>query len=79
MGNGIKEPAGSHELKPVSLTELIHQYVSVAIETAVHEELRAALGTGPYERSKVRRGYRERTLTGTDWAGCARVALGYPL
>src|SRR5262249_55830646 len=51
-----------------SLTELIHQHVRVAIETAVHEELRAALGTGPWERSPVRRGYgngaKPRTLTG---------------
>jgi transposase-like protein len=44
------------------------QHVRAAIETAVHEELRAALGTSPYERRDVRRGYRngvrERTLTG---------------
>jgi transposase-like protein len=48
--------------------ELIHQHVRAAIETAVPEELRAALGTSPYERRDVRRGYRngvrERTLTG---------------
>jgi transposase-like protein len=47
---------------------LIHQHVRVAIETAVHEELRAALGTTPWERSGLRRGYRNgtkaRTLTG---------------
>ena len=45
-----------------------HQEVRVAIETAVHEDLRAALGTAPYERSECRRGYRNgikmRTLTG---------------
>jgi putative transposase len=68
MGKGISKPVGAHELEPVSLSELIHQHVRVAIETAVHEELRAALGANPYERRDVRRGYRngvrERTLTG---------------
>jgi putative transposase len=68
MGKGIKEPAGAHALEPASLSELIHQHVRVAIETAVHEELRAVLGTARYERREVRRGYRngirERTLTG---------------
>ena len=68
MGKGIKEEARAQELEPVSLSELIHQHVRAAIEMAVHEELRAALGTSPYERHDVRRGYRngvrERTLTG---------------
>lgn len=68
MGKGIKEEARAQELEPVSLSELIHQHVRAAIETAVPEELRAALGTSPYERRDVRRGYRngvrERTLTG---------------
>ena len=68
MGKGIKEEARAQELEPVSLSELIHQHVRVAIETAVHEELRAALGANSYERRDVRRGYRngvrERTLTG---------------
>jgi transposase-like protein len=68
MGKSIREPVGTRGLEPVSLSELIHQYVRAAIETAVHEELRAVLGTTPYERSEVRRGYRngtkERTLTG---------------
>src|SRR5215470_7496400 len=68
MGKSIKEDARAQELEPVSLSELIHQHVRSAIETAVHEELRAALATAPYERSEVRRGYRngirERTLIG---------------
>jgi hypothetical protein len=68
MSEGIRKPVGAHELEPVSLGELIHQHVRVAIEAAVHEELLAALGATPYERSKTRRGYRngikERTLTG---------------
>lgn len=65
MGKGISKSAGA---EPVSLGELIHRHVRVAIEAAVHEELRAALGTTPYERSEARRGYRngrkERVLTG---------------
>ena len=68
MGKGIKEEARAQKLEPVSLSELIHQHVHAAIETAVHEELRAAFGTSPYERRDVRRGYRngvrERTLPG---------------
>jgi transposase-like protein len=69
MGKGIKEEArAAQELEPVSLSELIRQHGCAAIETAAHEELRAALGTSLYERRDVRRGYRngvrERTLTG---------------
>src|SRR5207247_8273679 len=64
----IRKPAAAHELERISLGELIHQHVRLAIETAVHEELQGALGTTPYERTEVRRGYRngvrERTLTG---------------
>jgi putative transposase len=78
MGKDIKEDARARELEPVSLSELIHQHVRSAIETAVHEELRAALATAPYERSEVRRGYRngirERTLTGPT----GPVALALP-
>jgi putative transposase len=65
---GIRRPGRQQELERVSLGELIHQHVRVAIETAVHEELLAALGATPYERSSARRGYRngtkERTLAG---------------
>ena len=68
MGKGIRKPGRPHELERVSLGELIHQHVRVAIETAVQEELLATLGATPYERSEARRGYRngtkERTLTG---------------
>jgi len=78
MGKGIRKPAGTRERESVSLSELIHQHVRVAIETAVHEELQAALGTSPYERSELRRGYRngirERTLTGPT----GPVALALP-
>src|SRR5262245_10538800 len=68
MGKRLREAARAQELEPVSLGELIHQHVRMAIEMAVHEELRTALGTIPYERTEVRRGYRNgtkaRTLTG---------------
>jgi len=68
MRKGISKPVGAHALEPVSLSELIHQQVRAAVETAVREELRAVLGTNPYERRDVRLGYRngvrERTLTG---------------
>ena len=68
MAKGIREVAVARDLEPSSLSELIHQQVRVAIEAAVHEELPAALGAAHYERSDVRRGYRNgtktRTLTG---------------
>src|SRR5262245_6576707 len=77
MAKGIK-PVGAHELEPLPADELTHQPVRAAIEVAVHEELRAALGTAPYERSEVRRGYRngirERTFTGPT----GPVALALP-
>lgn len=53
-----------------SLGELIHLEVRRAIETAVREELEAALGSmryerlGPAERAGYRNGVRTRTLTG---------------
>src|SRR5215470_14575554 len=75
MANSIKEAARAQELEP-SLGELIHHEVRVAIEMAVHEELCAALGTTPYERSHVRRGYRNgtktRTLTDRARGSCPR-------
>ena len=64
MGKGIKEEARAQEREPVSLSELIHQHVRVAIETAVHEELRAALGSSPYERSLE--AWRTRSLADLD-------------
>jgi putative transposase len=68
MGKSIREGARAQDLESLSPSQLIHQEVRVAIETAVHEELRAVLGTTPYERSECRRGYRNgiktRTLTG---------------
>src|SRR6266849_10588231 len=68
MDQGSRKKRGAHEEKPVSLGELIHERVRGAIETAVEEELAAALGAGVYERTEARRGYRNgqktRTLTG---------------
>jgi len=58
MRTGISKPVEAQELEPVSSSELIHQHIRAAIETAVHEALHAALGTNPYERRDVRRGYR---------------------
>ena len=46
--------------------------------TAVHEELRAALGTGPYERTEVRRGYRNGTKARTLTGPTGPVALTVP-
>src|SRR2546422_10939973 len=78
MGKGIREDARAHELEPVSLSALIHQHVRIAIETAVDEELRAALGTTPYERSDGRRGYRNGTKTRTLTGPTGPAALTVP-
>ena len=37
MDKRIRKPAAAHELERISLGELIHQHVRLAIETAVHE------------------------------------------
>ena len=58
--------------------ELIYQHVQLAIETAVHEELRAALGARSYERTEVRRGYRNGTKTRTLTGPSGPVALTVP-
>ena len=50
MGKSIREVARAQERDPGSLSELIHQHVRIAIETAVHEELRAALVGSRSER-----------------------------
>ena len=78
MGMGISKSVGAHELEPVPLGELIHQHVRAAIETAVREELRAVLGTTPYERSEVRRGYRNGTKARTLTGPTGPVALTLP-
>jgi transposase-like protein len=78
MGKRISKSVVTHELEPASLSELIHQHVRVAIETAVHEELGAALGASPYERSAVRRGYRNGIKTRTLTGPTGPVALTVP-
>src|SRR5713226_4125715 len=78
MGKGIRKAAGAHEVKRVSLGELIHQHVRLAIETAVHEELLAALGATPYERCEARRGYRNGTKLRTLTGPTGPVALTLP-
>src|SRR5437867_12212870 len=78
MGRSIRKRAGVPEVASVSLAELIHQHVRIAIETAVHEELRAALGARSYERSDVRRGYRNGTKTRTLTGPSGPVALTVP-
>jgi putative transposase len=78
MGKSIREAPRALELEPVSLSELIHREIRVAIETAVHEELCAALGTTPYERSQLRRGYRNGTKTRTLTGPTGPVALTLP-
>ncbi len=68
MAKRIKNAGAALENRPVALGELIHRHVRDAIETAVHEELAAALGAAWYERNASRLGYRNgtksRTLTG---------------
>jgi transposase-like protein len=77
MGKGIRKPAATPDIERVSLGELIHEHVRVAIETAVHEELHVALGAQFYERHEARRGYRNgmktRTLTGPSGPLALRV------
>jgi transposase-like protein len=68
MRKRIKKPRTRHEPASVSLSDLIYQHVRAAIETAVLEELRTAVGATPYERNGSRCGHRNgakrRTLTG---------------
>ena len=78
MGKSIREASRAQALEPVSLGELIHQHVRIAIETAVHEELRAALGAQPYERNGNRRGYRNGTKTRTLTGPSGPVGLTVP-
>jgi putative transposase len=78
MAKRIREAARPQELESTSLSGLIHQHVRVAIETAVHEELRAALGVIPYERNELRCGYRNGAKTRTLTGPTGPVALTLP-
>lgn len=64
MAKGIKKSERAQQIEPVSLGEMIHTQIRGAIEAAVHEELAAALGAAPYERTGVRRGRRLGGLEG---------------
>ncbi len=63
MAQGTRKSAAAPDIERVSLGELIHEHVRVAIETAVQEELHATLGAQRYERHEARRGYRNGTKT----------------
>jgi len=78
MAKGISKPVGAHEVAPVSLSELIHQHGRLAIEAAVHEALRVVLGATPYERSELRRGYRNGATARTRTGPTGPVALTLP-
>ena len=78
MAKRIREAARPQELESTSLSGLIHQHVRVALETAVHEELRAALGVIPYERNELRCGYRNGAKTRTLTGPTGPVALTLP-
>ncbi len=78
MGQGTRKAAAAHELERVSLGELIHHHVHVAIETAIQEELRATLGVQRYERHETRRGYRNGTKTRTLTGPSGPLALSVP-
>jgi putative transposase len=78
MDERIRKPAAAQERAGIALGELIHQHVRLAIETAVHEELRTVLGAQPYERSSNRRGYRNGTKARTFTGPSGPVALTVP-
>src|SRR2546426_12467143 len=78
MGKGIRDDARALELEPLSISALIHQHGRLDRDADVHEELRAALWTIPYERSDVRRGYRNGTKTRTLTGPTGPVALTLP-
>jgi len=68
MGKRIGGAARAQRLELLSLSQLIHHEVRVAIETAVHEELRTALGATPTSATKLdvatANGTKIRTLAG---------------
>jgi len=72
------KPTAAHGSEQVSLGELIHQHVRLAIEAAVHEELRAALGARWYEHGEGRRGNRNGAKAGTLMGPSSPVVLAVP-
>ena len=61
MAKRIGEAMRAQDLESASLSELTHQQVRIAIETAVHEELRTALAASPWQRIQARHGSRNGT------------------
>ena len=55
MGKGIRKPAATPDIARVSLSELIHEHVGVAIETAVHEERTWRSAPGPMSATSASR------------------------
>ena len=78
MGNRSRKLELVHDAEPVRLGELIHSVVRVAIERIVREELEAELGAAPYERAKVRHGYRNGTRHRTLAGPTGPMALTVP-
>ncbi len=78
MGKGIRKPGASHASERIALGELIHQHVRLAIETAVHEELRAAPGARYTSGATGRRGYRNGTKARALTGPSGPVALTVP-
>jgi putative transposase len=78
VGEHTRTEARPPDGQPGSLGELIHAAVRHAIEVAVDEELTAALGARPYERSGGRGGYRNGTKARTLTGPTGPLALAVP-
>ena len=74
------EAAREITLGPDPLSEALRSQLRERIERIIREELYAALGAGPYERTPERRGYlhspRERTLTTAEGTATITVPRG---
>jgi len=74
------EAASEITLGPDPLSEALRSQLRERIERIIREELYAALGAGPYERTPERRGYlhspRERTLTTAEGTATITVPRG---
>src|SRR2546422_9118733 len=83
----VQEPIRDEEpreisLGPDALSAALRSDLRDRIERIIREELYAALGAGPYERTPERRGYlhspRERTLTTAEGTATITVPRGRP-
>ena len=74
------EEAREITLGPDPLSEALRSDLRDRMERIIREELYAALGAGPYERTPERRGYqhspRERTLTTAEGTATITVPRG---